>query len=259
MSAKKFRALLLDMDGVLWRDNEAIGDLPAIFEKIADMGMQVAFVTNNATRTAEQYLSKFENFGVEVKVEQIYSSALASAEYLSKVHPGGGMVFVVGERGLQKALEERGFQHGEEDCLAVVVGLDREINYEKLTRATLLVNSGVRLIGTNPDKTLPTPEGMAPGAGSIIAAIESASGKSAKIIGKPEATLLEAAIAKLEFAASEVLMVGDRLETDIAAGQNAGCATALVLSGASSLDQAKLWKPAPDYIEADLNSLMDVL
>jgi 4-nitrophenyl phosphatase len=221
--------------------------------------MQVAFVTNNATRTAEQYLSKFENFGVEVQAEQIYTSALTTAEHLSQVHPEGGTVFVVGERGLQKALEERGFQHGEEGCLAVVVGLDREITYDKLTLATLLANSGVPLIGTNPDRTLPTPEGLAPGAGSIIAAIESASGKIAKIIGKPEATLLEAAIAKLGLEASEVLMVGDRLETDIAAGQNAGCATALVLTGASSIEQAKLWKPAPNYIEEDLSSLLDAI
>jgi 4-nitrophenyl phosphatase len=259
MSAKMFKALLLDMDGVLWRDSEAIGDLPAVFDKIDNMGLQVAFVTNNATRTAKQYLSKFQDFGVDVQAEQIYTSALASAEYLSQMHPDGGKVFIVGEKGLQMALEERGFQHGEEDCLAVVVGLDREINYEKLTRATFLVRSGVSLIGTNPDMTLPTPDGLAPGAGSIIAAIESASGVSAKIIGKPQATLLNSAIDKLGLSASEVLMVGDRLETDIAAGQNAGCATALVLSGASSQAQADSWKPAADYVEADLSSLVDAL
>lgn len=259
MSAKKFKALLLDMDGVLWRDSEAIGDLPAVFDKIDNMGMQIAFVTNNATRTAEQYLVKFEGFGVDVQAEQIYTSALASAEYLSQMRPEGGNVFIVGEKGLQMALEERGFRHSEEDCLAVVVGLDREINYKKLTRATLLVRSGVRLIGTNPDMTLPTPDGLAPGAGSIIAAIESASGESAKIIGKPQATLLNSAIDMLGLSANEVLMVGDRLETDIAAGQNAGSATALVLSGTSSQTQADSWKPAPDYVKADLTSLVDAL
>ena len=253
------KALLLDMDGVLWRDSQAIGDLPSILNKAEQKGLNLAYVTNNATRTISQYLSKFKSFGVEVGQDQIYTSAITSAEYLSHEHPQGGNLFMIGEDGLEAALKEKGFTFGEEDCLAVVVGLDRQISYEKLMRATLLVQDGVPLIGTNPDRTLPTPEGLAPGAGALIAAIESASGVTAKIIGKPEPVMLQSALKALEIEPNQALMVGDRLETDIAAGQQAGCATALVLSGASSRAEAEAWSPAPDYVEADLSAVLEKL
>lgn len=259
MSSQEIRALLLDMDGVLWRDTQPIGDLPSILKRAGEMGLQLAYVTNNATRTVSQYLAKFKSFGVEVEQEQIRTSAIAAAEQLKEKHPKGGNVFIIGEEGLESALKERGFLIGERDCLAVVVGLDREINYAKLRQASLLVLNGVPFIGTNPDRTLPTPEGMVPGAGAIIAAIESASGQRAQIIGKPETALLDSALGRLGLEPQQALMVGDRLETDIAAGQRAGCATALVLSGASSLSEAEAWEPAPDFIEADLSSLLDEL
>lgn len=259
MSSQKIRALLLDMDGVLWRDTQPIGDLPSILKRAGELGLQLAYVTNNATRTVSQYIAKFKSFGLEVEQEQIRTSAIAAAEQLKEKHPKGGTVYMIGEEGLELALKEKGFLIGEKDCLAVVVGLDREINYEKLRQATLLVRNGIPFIGTNPDSTLPTPEGLAPGAGAIIAAIESASDQRAQIIGKPETALLDSALSRMGLAPHQALMVGDRLETDIAAGQRMGCATALVLSGASSLGEAQAWEPAPDYIEADLSSLLEKL
>jgi 4-nitrophenyl phosphatase len=252
-----FKALLLDMDGVLWLDSQAIGDLPSILKRAEDKDLELAYVTNNATRTVSQYLTKFEGFGIEAKQEQIYTSALAVADFLFQKFPQGGKLFIIGENGLEMALKDRGFTFGDEDCLAVVVGLDRTINYEKLMRASLLVREGLPLIGTNPDRTLPTPKGLAPGAGSIIAAIESASGQRAQIMGKPEPTLLLAALTALKLEPSQALMVGDRLDTDIVAGQRAGCATALVLSGASKRAEAEAWQPSPDYVEADLSSLLE--
>ena len=253
------QALLLDMDGVLWRDTQPIGDLSSILKRAGEMGLQLAYVTNNATRTISHYLTKFKSFGVAVEQEQIYTSAIAAAEQLSEKHPKGGNVYIIGEEGLELALREKGFLIGERDCLAVVVGLDREINYAKLRQASLLVRNGVPFIGTNPDRSLPTPEGLVPGAGALIAAIESASGQRAQIIGKPETALLDTALSRMGLAPHEALMVGDRLETDIAAGQRAGCATALVLSGASSLSEAQAWEPAPDYIETNLSSLLEKL
>ncbi len=256
MANKKLRALLLDMDGVLWRDMEPIGDLPAILAQISAKGLQAAFVTNNATRTVEQYQEKFRGFGAKVKAEQIQTSAKAAAHYLSQQHPKGGNVYVIGERGLREAVQEKGFTIAEKDCIAVVVGLDRELTYEKLRRATLLISGGAAFVGTNPDRTLPSPEGEVPGAGSILAALEAATGASPTIIGKPGTALIESAMQQLGVRADETLMIGDRIDTDVAAGQKAGCRSALVLTGITSEQAARSWKPAPDYIEKDLATLV---
>lgn len=256
MTSNNLRALLLDMDGVLWRDMEPIGDLPAILSKITAKGLKVAYVTNNATRTVEQYQEKFRSFGVEAAADQIFTSSKATAQYLSQQHPERGRVYVVGERGLREALEEEGFTIGDKDCIAVAVGLDRELTYDKLKRATLLITGGAEFIGTNPDLTLPSPEGEVPGAGSILAALEASTSVKPTIIGKPERALLDAAMAALGVSPAETLMVGDRAETDVAAGQKAGCRTALVLSGVTSGQAGRTWKPAPDYIEKDLKALI---
>lgn len=253
------KALLLDMDGVLWRGEQAIGDLPAILNQAGGMGLRTAFVTNNATRTIEQYLEKFKRMGAIALAEQIYTSAKATARYLHERYPEGGSVFMVGEIGLHNALQEAGFEVGSAEPLAVVVGLDSQVTYEKLKQATLLVRAGAPLIGTNPDRTLPTPEGLVPGAGALIATIEAAADVEATIIGKPQGALLQAALNDMGLKPSQALMVGDRLETDIAAGQLVGCPTALVLSGVTSQQAAEVWQPAPDYITDDLASLLERL
>jgi 4-nitrophenyl phosphatase len=244
------------MDGVLWRDTEAIGDLPALLKLIEQKGLKVAFVTNNATRTVEQYQEKFRGFGAEVAADQIHTSSKAAAHFLSEKHPAGGTVHVIGERGLREALTDRGFSIGDSNPLAVVVGLDRELSYEKLKQATILIRSGVPFIGTNPDRTLPSPAGEVPGAGSILAALEAATGVQPLIIGKPERALLDGAMAQLGVGPGETLMAGDRIETDVAAGQAAGTHTALLLSGVTTIETARTWQPAPDYIEADLETLL---
>lgn len=245
------------MDGVLWRGTESIGSLPAIFSKIQSKGLQMAFVTNNATRTVGQYLEVFQGFGVQVAAEQVHTSAKVTAQVLKEQHPAGGKVYIIGERGLQEALEDQGFEIADEDCLAVVVGLDRNLTYDKLKHATQLIRGGAAFIGTNPDRTLPSPSGEVPGAGSILAALEAATDKRATVIGKPERALLDSALKQLGLSAGQALMVGDRVETDIAAGQKAGCRTALVLSGVTSDAAARAWNPAPDFIEEDLEILLD--
>lgn len=251
------KALLLDMDGVLWRGAEPIGSLPTIFAKVAAKGLRMAFVTNNATRTVDQYLEVFRTFGVEVGAEQVHTSARVTAEILREQHPAGGKVYVIGERGLHEALQDHGFQIADQDCVAVVVGLDRHLTYEKLKRATQLIRSGAGFIGTNPDRTLPSPDGEVPGAGSILAALEAATDVRATVIGKPERALLDSALKHLGLEPSQALMVGDRVETDVAAGQKAGCRTALLLSGVTSEAAARAWKPAPDFIEEDLETLLN--
>jgi 4-nitrophenyl phosphatase len=255
------KALILDMDGVVWRENTPIGDLPAIFARIRECGLKAALATNNASKTVDEYLAKFSGFGVALESWQIVTSALATANGLAKQFPDGGPVFVIGGNGIQHALEERGFTpvidpDDETRPVAVACGLDRLVSYEKLRRATLHIRAGVPFYGTNPDRTFPTPLGLVPGAGAILAAIEAATDTKPIIIGKPAPAMMYMALEKLGTRPEESLVVGDRLETDIAAGQAAGCKTALVLSGVSTLEQAEAWKPAPDFIVDDLATLI---
>ena len=259
INTPKIEALILDMDGVLWRDNQTIGDLPAVFSKIRQRGWKVTLATNNATLSVEQYLEKLASFGVTLGPEQIVNSTMAVVHYLSQRHPQGGSVYVVGESSLVHTLAESKFINSEKATLAVIVGMDRGVTYEKLRRATLLIRSGVPFIGTNPDKTFPTPEGLVPGAGAILAAVEAATSAQPIIIGKPSPEMYRVALERMGVSPASTVVVGDRLETDIAGGQQLGCRTGLVLSGVTDLQAAHDWVPAPDWIEPDLTALLDKL
>ena len=221
------------MDGVLWRDNTPIGDLPALFDTMQS-NYQVILATNNSTNSAQMYVEKLGRFGVQLETWQIVNSAQASAAYLKERFPDGGKVYIVGETGLHQELALQGFEHAEEDVLAVVAGMDRHINYAKLDIASRLVRQGLPFIGTNPDRTFPTPQGLAPGAGAILAAIEAASYVKPILIGKPAPEMYRMALQRLQLQPEQALVVGDRLGTDIAGGQNLGCRTALVLSGVTT-------------------------
>ncbi len=253
----QIKALLLDMDGVLWRANTPIGDLPRLFQRLADLGLQVALVTNNATRAPAQYVDKLRRFGVTFPAERIFGSAQAAIAALREAFPQGAPVFVIGEEGLAMALAQAGFPPTTDGTAqAVVVALDRGITYEKLKQATLLIRNGALFIGTNPDRSYPTPEGLVPGAGALIAAVEAATDTQARIVGKPEPLLFQLAMQRLGVRPEETLVVGDRVETDILGGQRAGCATALVLSGVTTEAQARAAQPPPDLIVPDLEHLI---
>jgi HAD superfamily hydrolase (TIGR01450 family) len=250
------QGLILDMDGVIWRDRQPIGDLPHIFKEINRLGLRVTLATNNATLSAEKFQEKLAGFGVELESWQIVSSAQATAEYLAQRYPNGGPVFIVGEEGLVSSLAKYGFYQSDQSPLAVIAGLDRQLTYQKLCQAALFVRSGVLFIGTNPDRTLPTPEGFVPGAGSILAALEVASDVKPLLIGKPAPEMYRVALRRLQTIPENTLVVGDRLETDIAGAQELRCQTALVLSGATTLEAARQWQPAPDYICEDLEQVL---
>ncbi|MGB9798538.1 MAG: HAD-IIA family hydrolase [Thermanaerothrix sp.] len=251
------RALILDMDGVLWRGDQPIGNLPAIFEAIQTQGLRVALATNNATRTAEQYAQKLQKFGVTFDPHFIVTSADATAHYLHQQFPHGGPVYIIGEEGLRKALAEYGFYLVEDgQVLAVVAGLDRQLTYEKLRKATLLIRQGIPFIGTNPDRTYPSPEGLVPGAGTVLAALEAASDVQPTIIGKPFPFLFQVALERLNCDSHETLVVGDRLDTDILGAQQAGLRAALVLSGVTTAEEASRWSPPPVLIAPTLAHLL---
>jgi 4-nitrophenyl phosphatase len=260
MLDKTIKALILDMDGVLWRENTPIGDLPAIFARITELGLEAILATNNSTRTVDQYLKKLSEMGVMLEPRQIVTSSMAAADLLYKKFPNGGQVFTIGEFGLIEALKERGFEPVSDDTVdnpvAVVAGMDRGISFQKLRRATLLIRGGVPFYATNPDRTFPTPEGLVPGAGSILAALTAATDVEPIVAGKPATALLELSLERLGLKPKQALMVGDRLETDIAGGQAAGCPVALMLSGVTTKKMAEDWSPKIDYIAKDLTALL---
>ena len=255
-SPKDIRALILDMDGVLWRGTEAIGDLHAIFDQITNNGWMVVFATNNGSRTIQQYIELLASFGVEAQPWQVITSSIAVANLLQNKFPGGGPVYIVGEQGVIEACNELGFYQSESTALAVIAGIDRSLTYDKLKIATTLIRSGVPFIGTNPDRTFPTPEGLVPGAGAILAAITTATDVSPIIVGKPEPEMYQIALERLNLSPNEVLVVGDRPETDIVGAEALGCHTALVLTGVTDATRAHTFKPAPDLIVKDLESLV---
>jgi 4-nitrophenyl phosphatase len=255
------RGLILDMDGVLWKEATPIGDLPLIFSVLAARGLRLTAATNNATKSPEEYATRLHDFGVSIDPAKITTSAEATARTLEVQFPNSGAVFVVGEHGIEERLQASGFDvitdpDDDRKVVAVVAGLDREFTYRKLEAATEHVRTGAAFFGTNPDPTFPAPGGLVPGAGSIIAAIATAAEIRPTIVGKPSPIMFEVAAERIGLGKAEVLVVGDRLETDIAGGQSWGARTALVLSGVSTADQARAWRPKPDIVAADLAELV---
>jgi len=255
------RGLILDMDGVLWKDDTPIGDLRSIFDRIQARGLKTALATNNATLTVDEYLDKLRRFGVRLAPWQIVTSSEALAQVLANEYPQKGAVFVVGENGIITALRDKGFApitdpDDRTRPVAVVSSWDRQLTFQKLRRASLHVRAGVPLYATNADRSFPTPEGLIPGAGSILAALETATDAKATVIGKPSRLMLELAAARMGLTKDEVLVVGDRLETDIAGGRAMQARTALVLSGVSQRPPTEKREPEPDLIVKDLAELV---
>ena len=261
MIPSHIKALILDMDGVIWKADAPIGDLPSIFKRIRARGLKYVFATNNSTRTSEQYVEVLKELGVDVEPWQIVTSSQGVAHAVAQKFPRGTKVFMIGEDGIRMALEERGCEilsvEEAPHAQAVVMGIDRTINFQKVVEATLLVRNGIPFYATNTDKTFPTPRGEIPGSGAWISVITTATGIQPIIAGKPFPFLMELSLEKLGTNREETLVVGDRLETDIAAGQAVGCSTALVLSGVSTKEQAQNWNPAPDMIAASLSELVE--
>lgn len=258
---KNIKALIIDMDGVLWRDSQPLGDLTGIFHSIEALGLKYILATNNATRTVDEYHQKLLGFGVKIPEGGIINSAQAVGIYLAEHYTDGANVYVVGEPSLKHTLRQYNLNivdESEKDVQVVVASMDLSLSYQKIKHASLLIQSGCEFIGTNPDRTLPTPEGFTPGSGTVIGALEIASGRTAKYIGKPEPLLYEMALRRLGVRPGETLAVGDRLETDIVGAHAAGIHTALVLTGASTREQAQGFNLKPEIITQDFTELMSI-
>ena len=260
MIPSNIKALILDMDGVLWKSDAPIGDLESTFKRIRERGLKFAFATNNGTKTPEEYQQRLHDLGVEVEPSQVVTSALGIAFLLAKTYPRGTKIFMIGGNGVRTALESKGYEilpiERAAEAQVFVMGIDRSITFEKVAEATLLVRNGIPFYTTNTDKTFPTPRGEIPGSGAWLSVITTATGVEPVTAGKPYPSMMELALEKLGATREETLVVGDRLETDIAAGQAVGCPTALVLSGVSTRDDAEKWMPKIDIIAKDLESLI---
>ncbi len=248
------------MDGVIWKADAPIGDLAAIFKRIRERGLKFVFATNNGTKTPEEYQQKLADLGVKIEASQVVTSAMGIAFLLAQKFPPKTKIFVIGEDGIRLALEEKGFEilsvENAPEAEAVVMGIDRSVNFEKVAEATLLVRAGLPFYSTNTDRTFPTPRGEIPGSGAWLSVVTTATGIEPTVAGKPFPYLMELALERLGATKEETLVVGDRLETDIAAGQAVGCPTALVLSGVSTREAAGAWTPAPNIIAENLSVLV---
>ncbi len=253
--------LIVDMDGVLWKDSTSIGDLPGIFGAVTSLGLKIALATNNATMTVADNLNKLAGFGVRLDPWQVVTSSDAIANALCDRYPARGAVFAVAEAGAIAALSEAGFRvivdpDDASPVVAVVAGIDRGLTYKKLNRATMHIRTGAAFYGTNPDPTFPTPEGLVPGAGAVLAALTAASGTTPIVVGKPAPFLFQLAAQRMHLARAQVLVVGDRLETDVDGGHAWGARTALVLSGVSTRSQLQGRSVQPDFVADDLAQLL---
>lgn len=264
---KPIKNLILDMDGVLWHGDTPVPGLQTFFETLDRKRIRYVLATNNATKTASQYVQKLAGFGVSVAAECILTSAEATALYLRKNFPKGGIVYPIGEDGLTAALKAQGFEVIEDKSFVgadaradfVVVGMTRYVCYEHFASGAYLIDKGAKFIGTNPDVTFPTEIGPLPGAGSLLAFLETATGTRPLIIGKPNVGIFKEATRRLNAADEETVMVGDRLNTDIVGAKNAGLRAILLLSGITHLEDLKHSEVQPDWIFQDLRELNEFL
>jgi len=252
--AKKI-GIIFDMDGVLYRGNEPIKGAEGIIEFLKERGIPFIFLTNNSTRDPSMYREKLLSMGIDVQEERIVTSGLATRIYMEE-HVEPGEVFVIGAEGLEAEMERLGWgviSIGEaregawKKVKYVVIGLDPGLTYEKLKYATLAIRNGASFIGTNPDTTYPAEEGLYPGAGAIIAALQAATGRKPIIVGKPNEPAYEVAKEKLG-EVDEVWMVGDRLDTDIAFAKRFGMKAIMVLTGVSTLNDVTESEIKPDLV-----------
>jgi len=249
------KAAILDMDGVLWRSQTPLCDLPELFANFEKHGISVILATNNGTNTITQYVDKLKGYGVNVDPDQVVTSTMA-VSYLAKKHfPEGGPVYISGSQALIDTMAEYGFYHSKDNAQAVVAGLSWDCNYESIKNTSLMIQKGLPFYFTNPDPTYPTPEGIVPGAGTLLAALETATGVKAMLAGKPLPFLFEVALDRLNSDPSETIVVGDRLNTDIQGGFDARCKTVFVLTGVNTMEDLKNWSPQPDLTIENIQDL----
>ncbi|QAY59362.1 HAD family hydrolase [Microbacterium protaetiae] len=247
---------LTDMDGVLVHENRPIPGAAELLAQWRDAGTPFLVLTNNPIYTRRDLAARLGRSGLDVPEERIWTSALATAQFLKSQMPGGS-AFVIGEAGLTTALHEAGFIMTETQPDYVVVGETRQYSFEAITMAIRFINAGARFIITNPDSTGPTPSGVVPATGSFAALITKATGREPYVVGKPNPMMFRSAMNQIGAHSENTGMIGDRMDTDVIAGIEAGLHTVLVLSGISDRADVERYPFRPDEIVDSVADLVE--
>jgi 4-nitrophenyl phosphatase len=256
------KAFIFDMDGVLYRGKTPLPGVQDIFNALTLREIPFLLATNNSMATPASYVLRMAEMGVTITADEVQTSATATRDFLKTELNPDARILPVGMPALAEQLTDGtsftmiGETDPETDADAVVVGLDLNFTYDKLRRAAAAIANGARFIATNADATLPNEGGFQPGAGSIVASIATATGVQPIVVGKPEPLMMIEGVAQLGVDAAHTVMVGDRLDTDIAAGHRAGLMTALVLTGVAKREDLTSAAVLPDYVFADLPALL---
>ncbi|HEX8977952.1 MAG TPA: HAD-IIA family hydrolase [Solirubrobacteraceae bacterium] len=238
MTGREIRSWLMDMDGVLMHEEQAIPGAAEFLGRLRELGRPFLVLTNNSIYTARDLAARLRISGLDVPEQSIWTSALATARFLDDQRPGGS-AFVIGEAGLTTALHEAGYTLTERDPDYVILGETRTYSFERITRAIRLIEQGARFIATNPDATGPAPEGPLPATGSVAALITAATGQEPYYVGKPNPLMMRSALNAIDAHSESAIMIGDRMDTDIVSGLEAGMETVLVLTGLTSAAEAE--------------------
>lgn len=255
MSDREIRSWLMDMDGVLVREEVAIPGADRFLKRLRELALPFLVLTNNSTYTRRDLSARLAANGLDVPEEAIWTSALATARFLRDQRPGGS-AFAIGEAGLTTALHDAGYTLTEREPDYVVLGETRTYSFERITRAIRLIAAGARFIATNPDATGPAAEGPLPATGSVAALISRATGVEPYFVGKPNPLMMRSALNAIDAHSETAAMIGDRMDTDVISGLEAGMETVLVLTGVTTREAAERY---PFRASRIVNSIADLV
>lgn len=251
------KAIILDLDGVLYLGNKVIEGAPEAISELRKKGVKIFFLTNAGTLSRKARARKLKEFGIHARKKEVYTTSFGVAEYISKENPHA-KVFYIGEKGIRDELKEKGLFISEENPDFVIVGLDRKINYKKLSIAFRSILNGAKFLATNIDNSFPVEDDLLPGAGTFVKSIEYGTKVQPYVIGKPNDYLVKMILEQCNCKKEEIALVGDRLETDIQMANSLGIKSILVLTGVAKKEDLVSAKTEekPMYV---LNSISEIL
>ncbi len=249
---------LTDMDGVLVHEEHALPGAPEFIARLREKGIPFQILTNNSIYTPRDLAARLTSSGIEVDENDIWTSALATAEFLATQAPGGS-AYVIGEAGMTTALYEQGYTLTGNTPDFVVLGETRTYSFSSISRAIQLISQGARFIATNPDVTGPSKEGPLPATGSVAAMITAATGREPYFVGKPNPVMIRTALNRIDAHSEQTAMIGDRMDTDIVAGMEAGLRTHLVMTGSTRPEDIEKFPYRPSEIHDGIADLLELV
>jgi NagD protein len=244
---ESIKNFITDMDGVLVTGKQVIPGAERLITRLQELGREYLVLTNNSLYTPRDLAHRLQSIGLEIPAERLFTSAMATADFLRSQRQGG-TAFVIGESGLTQAIHDIDYVITDIEPDYVVLGETEAYNYEVITKAIRLIDAGARFIATNPDVSGPSEAGIVPGCGAMAALIEKATGKAPFYVGKPNPFMMRSALNYLDVHSEDTVMIGDRMDTDIVAGVESGMKTILVLTGVTSHEEIERFPYRPTWI-----------